>query len=217
MELSGQLEERLREGQPGTLGEILYAKKPKSLVSESEWVGLVRAVAAGECVALHRLYERAHRMVFTLAVRITCNRETAEEVTLDVFHDVWRRAAAYDPVNGTVLGWIMNQARSRAIDRLRFEQRKKRVDPDAEDLVEGGESPDPRDVLELEQQRRALRAALAVLTADERQAIESAFFSGLTHAEVAARLNQPLGTVKTRIRSGLHKLRQAIAAEAGNS
>lgn len=127
------------------------------------------------------------------------------------------RRAAYDPVNGTVLGWIMNQARSRAIDRLRFEQRKKRVDPDSEGLVEGGESPDPRDVLELEQQRRALRAALTVLTADERQAIEAAFFSGLTHAEVAARLNQPLGTVKTRIRSGLHKLRQAMAAEAGNS
>lgn len=216
MELNEQLEERLREGQPGTLGEVLYAKKRGALVPENEWVDLVRAVAAGESVALHGLYARAHRIVFTLAVRITCNRETAEEVTLDVFHDVWRRAAAYDPVNGTVLGWIMNQTRSRAIDRVRFEQRKKRVDPHAEDLDEGGEAPDPRDVLEFEQQRRRLKAALAVLTAEERQAIESAFFSELTHAEVAARLNQPLGTVKTRIRSGLQKLRQALADEAGN-
>ena len=70
-----------------------------------------------------------HRLVFTLILRITHNRETAEEVTLDVFHDVWRRAPTYDAAAGTVLGWIMNQARSRAIDRLRFEQRKKRVDP----------------------------------------------------------------------------------------
>jgi DNA-directed RNA polymerase specialized sigma24 family protein len=67
-----------------------------------------------------------HRIVFTLIVRITNNRETAEELTLDVFHDVWRRAANYDPATGSVVGWIMNQARSRAIDRLRFEHRKKR-------------------------------------------------------------------------------------------
>ena len=74
---------------------------------------------------------------------------------------------------------------------------------------------DPRDVLELREQGELLRAALAVLTPDERQAIETTFFGGLTHAEAAARLNQPLGTIKTRIRSGLHKLRQALTAEAG--
>ena len=73
-----------------------------------------------------QLYEMAHRVVFTLIMRITANRETAEELTVDVFHDVWRRASRYDAANGTVLGWIMNQARSRAIDRLRFESRKKR-------------------------------------------------------------------------------------------
>ena len=75
-----------------------------------------------------RSTKRTHRIVFTLMVRITNNRETAEELTLDVFHDVWRRASTYDPAGGSVVGWIMNQARSRAIDRLRFEQRKKRVD-----------------------------------------------------------------------------------------
>ena len=80
-----------------------------------------------------RLYERAHRAVFTFVMRITANRETAEEVTLDVFHDVWRRASRYQEADGTVLGWIMNQARSRAIDRLRFEQRKKRVQPEDAD------------------------------------------------------------------------------------
>ena len=123
-----------------------------------------------------------------------------------------RRASRYDAANGTVLGWIMNQARSRAIDRLRYEGRKKRVDPYASEPPMASEEPDARDILELKQQSAAVRMALALLTTDERQAIETAFFSELTYAEVASRLNLPLGTVKTRIRSGLHKLRQALIA-----
>ena len=201
-------QENASPAQP-TLGDVLYARKPKSLVMEEEWVALVRSVAARDQVALHGLYERAHRLVFTLCMRITHSRETAEELTIDVFHDVWRRAAGYDPANGTVLGWIMNQARSRAIDRLRFEQRKKRVEPD------DGEAPAndigyARDAVEAKQESAMLRSALAALTSDERQAIESAYFGGLTYAEVASRLDQPLGTVKTRIRSALQKLRQEL-------
>ena len=197
---------------PATLGDVLFAKS-KAPVPEQDWATLVRSIAAGDELALHALYEMAHRIVFTLVVRITANRETAEELTIDVFHDIWLRAPRYDPANGTVLGWIMNQARSRAIDRLRFEGRKKRSHGDAQPLAEA--AADPRDVLELREQAEALRAALAVLTPDERTAIETTFFAGLTHAEAAARLNQPLGTIKTRIRSGLHKLRRALSAEAG--
>ena len=122
-------------------------------------------------------------MVFTLAMRITANRETAEELTVDVFHDVWRRAADYDAANGTVLGWIMNQARSRAIDRLRFDSRKKRSDGGDMQQQQPEAAADPRDVLELREQGELLRAALAVLTPGERQAIETTFFGGLTHAE----------------------------------
>jgi RNA polymerase sigma-70 factor, ECF subfamily len=198
---------------PATLGDVLYAKC-KPTVPEQDWVTLVQSVAAGDQFALHALYERAHRMVFTLTMRITANRETAEELTIDVFHDVWRRASRYDAANGTVLGWIMNQARSRAIDRLRFDSRKKRShDGDMQPLAEV--AADPHDVIVLREQGESLRAALAALTPDERQAIETTFFAGLTHAEAAVRLDQPLGTIKTRIRSGLHKLRQALAAEAG--
>jgi RNA polymerase sigma-70 factor (ECF subfamily) len=197
---------------PMTLGDLLYAKS-KYPVSEQEWIVLVRSIAAGDQLALHALYEKAHRMVFTLAMRITANREAAEETTVDVFHDVWRRASGYDAANGTVMGWIMNQARSRAIDRLRFDSRQKRcseggVQPLAEAV------PDPEDVIKLREQSRALRAALAALTPDEREAIETTFFAGLTHAEAAARLNQPLGTIKTRIRSGLHKLRNGLLVDA---
>lgn len=214
VEAARDLEAKQREGSPGTLGDVLYANASKTPAPESDWVGLVQAVAAGDQLALHALYERTHRVVFTLIMRIAGNRETAEELTLDVFFDLWRRASRYDAANGTVLGWIMNQARSRAIDRLRFEQRKKRVDPEVHDSLPEAETGDAQDFLELEEQGRALRGALALLTPDERQAIEAAFFSELTYAEVAARLRQPLGTVKTRIRSGLHKLRQALAAGA---
>jgi RNA polymerase sigma-70 factor (ECF subfamily) len=197
---------------PATLADVLYPKS-NGAVPEQDWATLVEAIAAGDQLALHALYEMAHRIVFTLIMRITSNRETAEELTIDVFHDVWRRASRYDAANGTVLGWIMNQARSRAIDRLRFEKRRKRnCGCDGHPLIEG--AADPHDMFELREQGRSLRAALAALTSDERQAIETTFFVGLTHAEAAARLNQPLGTIKTRIRSGLHKLRCALTAEA---
>jgi RNA polymerase sigma-70 factor (ECF subfamily) len=201
------------ERSPGTLGEVLYSNLSKVPVSEAEWVALVQSVAAGDQRALHALYERTHRVVFTLSMRITANRETAEEVTLDVFHDVWRRASRYQAADGTVLGWIMNQARSRAIDRLRFEQRKKRVHPETWDQPPVTVTADPDDLIASKRQTQELRSALSVLTPDERNAIEAAFFSELTYAEVAARLNEPLGTIKTRIRSGLHKLRQALAEE----
>ena len=199
---------------PATLGDVLYAKS-KAPVLEQEWAALVESIAAGDQLALHALYERAHRPVFTLIMRITAHRETAEELTVDVFHDVWRRASRYDAANGTVLGWIMNQARSRAIDRLRFESRQKRSAGDeVEPLAEV--AADPHHELEQREQRESLRAAVAVLTPEERQAIETTFFAELTHAEAARRLNVPLGTIKTRIRSGLQKLRKKLTDDAGN-
>jgi RNA polymerase sigma-70 factor (ECF subfamily) len=181
------------DGAPGTLGDVLDAGMSTECVSEQDWVGLVQAIAAGDQVSLHGLYERSHRLVFTLIMRITASRKMAEELTLEVFHDVWRRAYRYDPRDGTVLGWLMNQARSRALARLRSDQRKKA------DEVEFGD------------ERRALRTALETLTPEERQVIEAAFFSELTPADVAIRLKAPLETVRARIHSGLHKLRQALA------
>ena len=199
------------DGPRGTLGDLLYADKAKTPVSEKDWVGLVQSIGAGDQRALHALYERMHRTVFTLIARITNNRETAEELTLDVFHDVWRRASTYDAAGGSVVGWIMNQARSRAIDRLRFDQRKKRVNQHPDDPLPAAATSDPLETSDLKEQGHLLRQALTVLTPEERQVIETAFFSELTYVEVAARLNQPLGTVKTRVRSGLIKLRQALA------
>ena len=190
---------------------MLYANKATPRACEKDWVGLVQSIAGGDQLALNALYHQTHRIVFTLIVRITSNRETAEELTVDVFHDVWRRASTYAPADGSVVGWIMNQARSRAIDRLRFEQRKKRTYNHADSPVPATAAGGPQEAFDVLEQGRLLRHALQVLTPGERQAIETAFFSELTYSEAAEKLNQPLGTVKTRIRSGLEKLRQALA------
>lgn len=197
------------EPSAGTLGAVLYADKTKTRVSEREWDAIVHGIANGDQSSLRALYERMHRLVFTLTMRITNDPQTAEELTVDVFHDVWRRASTYDAASGTVVAWIMNQARSRAIDRVRFDSRKKVTNPQPHD--DDGNGIDSPCAIELTQ-RGNLRDALAHLSADERQAIETAYFSDLTYAEAAARLHQPVGTIKTRIRTGLSKLRQALAA-----
>lgn len=195
---------------PETLGELLYSDPTRARVSEDAWVALVRAMAAGDQRALRALYERTHRLVFTFLARLLNDCRSAEELTMDTFYAVWCRSAQYDPTGGTVLGWIMNQARSRAIDRLRYEQRKKRTAPPVSaDAFEADDNDSTSESVEAIQQTQALRECLGALTAGEREVIEVAFFQELSYPEVAARLNQPLGTVKTRIRSGLEKLRQA--------
>ena len=154
-----------------TLGDILYADMSRVRLSEEERLQLVRAIASGDQRALYCLYERTHRIVFTLIVRITVNRETAEEVTLDVFYEVWRRASSYDPANGSVVGSSMNQARSRAIDRLRFDQRKKRVNTYPQSLRPTTDIVDPQQACLFEEQSRLLRNALEVLTPEEREVL----------------------------------------------
>jgi RNA polymerase sigma-70 factor (ECF subfamily) len=203
-------DQKTGESKPNTLGDLLYSDPSKFRVPESHWVAVVQAIAAGDARALRILYERMHRLVFTLALRIAGSREAAEEIMVDVFHDIWRRAQQYDASAGTVVGWVMNQARSRALDRLRYETRRKRVNPSPEALHEASSGGDTPTVMDLRDRFRQLRSAIGVLTPDERAAIEIAYFSETSYADVAARLNQPLGTIKTRIRSGLQKLRRAL-------
>jgi RNA polymerase sigma-70 factor, ECF subfamily len=179
-------------------------------VPETEWAEIVGAIRRGDQRALRDLYDRTHRIAFTLILRILKTPLTAEEVTLDVYHDVWQHAAAYDPARGSVVGWIMNQARSRAIDRLRREQRSKRVNDGKLNSDSDSDRQAPTESTPLEQQRQMLESALESLTSDERRAIEAAYFEESTYAEVAERLQTPLGTIKTRIRSGLAKLRTLL-------
>jgi RNA polymerase sigma-70 factor, ECF subfamily len=174
----------------GTLGALLYADRDKARVPEDDWVRLVESIAAGDELALYSLFERSHRIVFTLLMRVTHDRETAEELTLDVFQSVWRYARDYDAAKESVLGWVMNQARSRAID----EQRHRRLQDASIDAA----------------QSSALTNALTVLTEDERQLIEALFFSELGYDELAVQQRQQSATVRTRVHSGLEKLRHAL-------
>jgi RNA polymerase sigma-70 factor, ECF subfamily len=191
------------------LGSLLDENAGEPDAREAEWAALVGSIAERDPGALRELYERTHRIAFTLIVRILKDPPAAEEVTLDVYQGVWERATTYDPARGSVVAWIMNQARSRAIDRLRHERRKKRVDDGttyADGTDDSGESA-------REDQRLQLHHALESLTADERRAIETAYFDEQTYEEVAIRFGTPLGTIKTRIRSGLAKLRKLLQSK----
>jgi len=122
---AGSQTENNSEGSPrGTLGALLYADKTREPISEKVWLDLVAAIADSDQTALHLLYDRTHCLVFTLVVRICKSREIAEELTVDVFHDVWRGASGYDPERASVVGWVMSLARARALARVAIENQR---------------------------------------------------------------------------------------------
>jgi RNA polymerase sigma-70 factor, ECF subfamily len=169
-------------------------------------------MVTGDPEALGELYDRHGRVVYSLALRIVRDQGDAEDVVQEVFAQVWGQASRYDATRGSVLGWLLTVARSRSIDRLRV--RRSRPEPAGDehlltDLPDLAERAD--DHLVWASQAREIRAALESVSLLQRVAIELAFFEGLTHAEIAARLELPLGTVKTRIRQGLLTLRARLA------
>jgi RNA polymerase sigma-70 factor (ECF subfamily) len=168
-------------------------------------------MAGGDESALSSLYDRSSRLIFGLLLRILNDAGLAEEVLLDVYMQVWRQAAKYDPVRGKTLAWIITIARSRAIDRLRStrqeEMRKESLDGADYNAALTSAFEDPTIAPE---RRRIVRAALDSLPPEQREVIEMAYYLGLSHSEIAARLGQPLGTVKTRTRLGMMKLREQL-------
>ena len=174
---------------------------------------LVARMAERDQEALSLLYDRHQGILFSLALRILRDRAEAEEVLGDVFFQAWRSAAAFDPLRGSVTGWLVNLCRSRAIDRLRRRGRREAGLAD-EKARRGSAATSLREAEEAADwgmRRTKIRAALGALPAEQRDALELAYFSGLSHSEIAAKLGQPLGTVKTRIRQGLLHLRESLA------
>lgn len=175
---------------------------------------LLERIRKGDSSALDVLYGRYAAAVYFLVWKILQSTEEAEDVALDVFWQVWRQADRYDPARGAPPAWIFTVARSRAIDRLRARHRREDRtisfdDPDANlDPLDDQATPDQ--VASFRQARDAVREAMKTLSPAQREAVELAFFKGLTHVEIAERLKQPLGTVKTRIRQGLLKLRKHL-------
>jgi RNA polymerase sigma-70 factor (ECF subfamily) len=177
-----------------------------------DWAEWVREAANGDQAALARLYDSTNRMVYGLILRIVSNTHTAEEVLLDVYLQIWRKAEAYDAGKGTVLAWLFTIARSRAIDALRSRASRESGQQDPLDTAAAAvdRSPSPEENSSISQRRQFVQECLAELSPDQRQAIELAYFRGLSHSEIAETLKQPLGTVKTRVRLGMARLRESL-------
>lgn len=172
----------------------------------------MRAIAGGDREGLGRLYDRYASAVMGLCMRILGNRSEAEEAVADIFVELWDRADRYDPDRASPFAYLMNLSRSRAIDRLR--RRRRQTDLLAEVAAQTPDAPVSGGALGAAvhgEERMLVRRAMEVLEARERRVVELAFFSGLTHSEIAAELDEPIGTVKTRIRRGLIRLRDEIA------
>jgi RNA polymerase sigma-70 factor (ECF subfamily) len=170
-------------------------------------------MARGDHDGLAELYDRHGRLVYSLALRILRDTGDAEDVVQEVFSQAWRQASRYESTRGNVVAWLMNLTRSRAIDRIRG--RRVRPQPVAGDVrdVDVPDMAEPVDQqLALSSQAAVIRAAVDELSLLQRVAIELAFYEGLTHVDIAERLELPLGTVKTRIRQGLMTLKDRLAA-----
>jgi RNA polymerase sigma-70 factor (ECF subfamily) len=178
---------------------------------------LMRRLFARDGRAFEALFDRYGDLVYSTALRVLHDRQLAEDVTQEVFARVWRSPEAYVAERGRLLTWLVSVTRNRAVDEVRAKGRRQRhetASPEEQEReLPAGEGNDPLLSAELAEQAHAVRAALAEIPPEQREAIELAYFGGLTQQEIAVTLAQPLGTVKTRIRLGMQKLRAALAPE----
>lgn len=169
-------------------------------------------MAEGDQSAFTIFYEASKKVVFGLVMRIVTDRAIAEEVLLDVYTQAWRQARAYDSKRGSPLAWLMTIARSRAIDKVRsgkFEQQHREPLENAGEIRAQTLSPEEASVIS--ERQKLVRFALDALSPEQREVLELAYYSGLSHTEIAERLGHPLGTVKTRTRLGMIKLRDLLS------
>jgi len=173
---------------------------------------LIARIAGGDSTALRSLYDRCGSRAFTVALGVLSNRGEAEDVVQETFLQVWRQAERFDARRGGAMAWIVTIARSRAIDRLRARGAADRVVASVREEPPGRGAPSPSEAAEHAEIRRKVADALAELPAEQRRALELAYFRGLSQAEIASELGDPLGTVKTRVRLGLGKLASLLDA-----
>jgi len=190
---------------PGTNG-------PSGSERENCWRQYLQEIQSGNTESLTRLYDASAPMLYALAFRIVGNTADAEEVLLDVFEQVWRTAGSFDPARGGAWRWLALLTRSRALDRLRSMASRRLhehpVWPEQEEI--SSSAPPVEEAIVVSQQQHLVRQALSMLPPEQRKALELAYFSGLTHNEIANVLGVPLGTIKTRIRIAMDKLRIAL-------
>lgn len=176
-------------------------------------VRLLLEIGRGDRRSFEVLYERFSGILFTAALRILNDKTEAEDVIQEVFFQIWEKASVYTPLRGKPLSWALTLTRNKAIDRLRAIQRRGRLNDEVEREADGQaqiESRDSTHELDSLQKGALIRNAVMQLSREQREAIEMAFFAGLTQHQIAAQLRQPLGTVKARIRRGMLRLRSLI-------
>lgn len=171
----------------------------------SDW-SLLEGVVRKDEAALSALYDRYSGLVYSEAKRILRDSGAAEEILQDLFYQVWRTASRFEPARGSLAGWLLVAARNRAISKLRRKTEKNELDENGVDLRVNVESSAAQKLL-LEK----VRAVMGRLPDGQRLALECAYFEGMTHSEIAAKTGQPLGTVKTRIRSAMETLKQVLS------
>jgi RNA polymerase sigma-70 factor (ECF subfamily) len=170
-------------------------------------LALVTAVRGGEESAMAALYDRYSSIVYSVALRVLQDTAAAEDVLQDIFMQLWRNPAAFDASRGNMAAWLAVISRNRAIDVLR----RRRPESDIEEVVLSVQ-PDLASEAERVRVMGKVRSALQAMTATQRRALEMAYFEGLSHSEIAEKTGEPLGTIKTRIRTGLLLLRKVFAA-----
>jgi RNA polymerase sigma-70 factor, ECF subfamily len=174
---------------------------------------IVRRMAGGDHLALGELYDRHARLLYSLALRIVRERSDAEDVLQETFSQVWRQANRFEASRGTVVGWLVTVTRSRALDRLRQRRTQREGAADFDRVADN--LPDQSRALDLQlvtaEQANRVRQALAALPDELRIPLELAYYEGLSQSEIAERLRTPLGTIKTRMRQTLLRLREALA------
>jgi RNA polymerase sigma-70 factor (ECF subfamily) len=189
---------------------------PASTTVPASDAELMSRAASGDERAIAALYDRYGGVVLAVGYRITGQRADAEEVVLEAFAQAWREAPRFDAARGSVAGWLTMIARSRALDLVRARGRRERITASAaaerpdESPAMGDWRSDPAASVDHAERRVRVREALAGLSPPQRQAIELAYFEGLSQSEIAERLQEPLGTIKTRVRLGMQKLRETL-------
>jgi RNA polymerase sigma-70 factor, ECF subfamily len=183
----------------------------RRLESGLDWSRYLPAVATGDHRALADLYDAASSVVYGVALRILSDRDLAEDVVVEVFAQIWRDAGKFDPARGSAVGWITSVTRSRAIDLLRSRKQEHGAEPIESVADIKSALLNPEELSCLSQRQQFVRRALTSLTVEQREAIDLAYFSGLSHSQIALKLDQPVGTIKTRIRTAMIRLRQLLA------
>ena len=177
-------------------------------------VEILKRIGQGDRRSFEELYDRFSGVLFSTAFRVLNNQEAAEDVLQDVFIQIWEKAPLYDPTRGKPMTWAITLTRNKAIDRLRSTQRRSRLQDEMEREAGTFEKFDDRSSFDAAagmETGKLVRDAVQKLPKDQREAIELAFFSSLTQTEIAGRLNEPLGTVKARIRRGMMKLKDLLS------